>query len=99
MDIAIRPLRLPCFYTICAGIVGCQRIFNLTTEAVDHVLEVSRAKLKVYAWIGELLLAEAAHADFFGQIFSHMRQQLHQPPGVGARNRLWVELGFLADQT
>src|SRR5437868_15418233 len=52
VNIPIWTLALPRFHALRSGIVGCERIFHLSVEAVHHVLEIASTQLEVYSRIG-----------------------------------------------
>ena len=77
IDVPIWALFLPVFYPVGPGIVCRQRELYLPVEAVHYLLEVARAKLNIDVGVGQLLLAEVSHANFFCQFLADRWKQLH----------------------
>ena len=98
LGIAVMTLSQPVSDTVGAGIVGGQRIFELSVVLVDHIFEIARAEFEVHGRGVELGRAVAFELHLFRYTFSRLRQKLHQADGIGAGERSGIEFGLLPDE-
>src|SRR5262249_36086120 len=91
LRIAVMALLEPVADTVGASVVGSERIFELAVVLVDHRLEIASAELEVDGRRIKLARVVALELDLFGNVLPYSRQQLHQPNGICARDRRWIE--------
>src|SRR6202158_4548374 len=66
-------LSQPVSYAVAAGIVGGQRIFELSVLLVDHIFEVAGAEFEVHGRRGELRRGVSLELDLFGGGLARLR--------------------------
>src|SRR5208337_2824107 len=84
LRIAVVPLSQPLSDAVGAGIVGGERVLELSVVLIDHIFEVARAELEVHSWSEKLRRAVSLELDLLCYGLARLRQKLHQAHGVGA---------------